>query len=165
MQKQYRGSILRRRGDKNLKTFAPCYSKSPPPVTRWYNALPYGFLGLEISTPIAESRRGLGFVYIISMFTLERSIVLSPITLYLYINTSFPHRNNNWKWEKERKRKERRITNRKPCHSTKLYFHEFHLYCQETQLLPYSFNTGLSSLKKPSKRKVILDLKKISILT
>ncbi len=105
MQKQYRGSILGHNGDKNLKTFAPCYSQS----TRWYNSLPYGFLGLEISTPTAESRWGLGFVYIISLFSLERSIVLSLITLYLYINTSFPHRNNNWKWGKERRK-----PNRKP---------------------------------------------------
>ncbi len=49
MQKQYRGSILGRDGDKNLKTFAPCYSQSPPPDD--IMPLPYGFLGLEISTP------------------------------------------------------------------------------------------------------------------
>jgi hypothetical protein len=48
--------------------------------------LPYGFLGLEISTATAESGWGLGFVYIISLFTFESSIVLSLITLYLYVN-------------------------------------------------------------------------------
>ncbi len=45
----------------------------------------HGFLGPEISTPTAESRLGLCFVYIISLFTFQNSIVLSLITLYLYV--------------------------------------------------------------------------------
>jgi hypothetical protein len=53
------------------------------------------FLGLEISTQTAESRWRLRFVYIISLFTFESNIVLSLVTLYLHINTAFPHRNNN----------------------------------------------------------------------
>jgi hypothetical protein len=40
-------------------------------------------IGLEISTPTAESRWGLGFVYIISFFTFESSIALSLITINL----------------------------------------------------------------------------------
>jgi hypothetical protein len=49
--------------DKKLKTFAPCYSQSPPPADFTPN---YGFMGFEISTPIAESRWvvGIDFVYI-----------------------------------------------------------------------------------------------------
>ncbi len=56
---------------------------------------PMVFLDPEISPPTAENGRGLGFVYIFSLSTFESSIVLYFITLYLYINTSFPHRNNN----------------------------------------------------------------------
>jgi hypothetical protein len=56
----------------------------------------HGFLGLENSTATVESRWGLGFVYIISLFTLESSIAFSPIILYLYINIYFHHRNNNY---------------------------------------------------------------------
>jgi hypothetical protein len=54
----------------------------PPP--------PHGFLGLEISAATAENRWGLGFVYIISLFTFESSIVLSLISLYVYIKHLFP---------------------------------------------------------------------------
>jgi hypothetical protein len=61
------------------------YSHPPADFTR-----PYSFLGLEICTPTAELRWRLGFVYIISMFTFESSIVLSDITLYLYINIFSP---------------------------------------------------------------------------
>jgi hypothetical protein len=39
---------------------------------------------------------GLGFVYIIPfVITFDSSIGLYLITLYLYVNASFPHRNNN----------------------------------------------------------------------
>jgi hypothetical protein len=55
------------------------------------------FLGLDISTPTTEIRWKLGFAYIICVFTFEGSIVLSLITLYLCINTFFPHRNNKKK--------------------------------------------------------------------
>ncbi len=41
---------------------------------------PYGFLEREISTPTAKSSWELVFVYIISMFTFESSIVRSLIT-------------------------------------------------------------------------------------
>jgi hypothetical protein len=41
---------------------------------------PYGFLELEISTPTAESSWELVFVYIISLFSFESSIVRSLIT-------------------------------------------------------------------------------------
>ncbi len=51
---------------------------------------PYGFLGLEISTAIAESRYGLGFVYITSLFTFEGCIALSLNTLYLHKRHLFP---------------------------------------------------------------------------
>jgi hypothetical protein len=37
---------------------------------------PFGFLGLEISTATAESGWGLGFVYIISLFTFESTVAL-----------------------------------------------------------------------------------------
>jgi hypothetical protein len=47
---------------------------------------PYGFLELEISTPTAEGIWELVFVYIISLFTLESSIVRSLIT-YLTLLT------------------------------------------------------------------------------
>jgi hypothetical protein len=49
----YRGSILGRNLDKNPKTFAPCYSLSPPLADFTPS---YGFLGLEISTATAESK-------------------------------------------------------------------------------------------------------------
>jgi hypothetical protein len=65
---------------KNLKTFAPYYSQSPPPADFTPQ---YGFLGHEISTATTESTWWLGFVYIISLFIVERRIVLSLITLYL----------------------------------------------------------------------------------
>jgi hypothetical protein len=35
----------------------------------------FGFMGLDISTATAESRWGLGFVYIITLFTFESSMV------------------------------------------------------------------------------------------
>jgi hypothetical protein len=55
---------------------------------------PYGFLGLEISTATAESGWRPGFLYINSLFIFESNIVLSLIIiLYLYMNSSFPHRN------------------------------------------------------------------------
>jgi hypothetical protein len=63
---------------------------------------PHGILGLEISTPEAKIRWGLGFVYIISLSTFESSIFLFRIFLY-HINTSFPQRNNNQKWIERRK--------------------------------------------------------------
>ncbi len=56
---------------------------------------PGGFLGLEIST--AESWWVLGFVYIISLFTFESSIVNSLITYYQYVQK------NNKKCMKRRK--------------------------------------------------------------
>jgi hypothetical protein len=59
---------------------------TPPP--------PHGFLELDVSTAIAESRWGLGFVYIISLLILEVSIVIS----LFYIKTSFSSRNNNYKF-------------------------------------------------------------------
>jgi hypothetical protein len=49
-------------------------SQSPPPA-KFYS--PYGFLGLEISKATAKRRWRLGFVYIISLFTFESSIVLN----------------------------------------------------------------------------------------
>jgi hypothetical protein len=69
---------------KNLKTFAPYYSKSLPPAD--FNSPFSVVLGLEISTATAESKRGLGFVFIISLITFERSIVLSlTVILLIYI--------------------------------------------------------------------------------
>jgi hypothetical protein len=38
---------------KNLQTFAPCYSQSPP-LTDLLHPPTHGFLGLEISTATAE---------------------------------------------------------------------------------------------------------------
>jgi hypothetical protein len=46
-------------------------------------------------TASAESGWGLGFDYIISLFTFENSIVLPLITINFYIITSFPYINNN----------------------------------------------------------------------
>ncbi len=109
---EYRGVFLGRNWDKNLKTFAPCYSQSPPPADFTPT---FGILGLEIFAATAEKGEGLGFLYIISLFTyknqifciilfyifwiiydfLKSSIVLSLRRLYLYRNTSFLHRNNN----------------------------------------------------------------------
>jgi hypothetical protein len=76
-----RRCILGRIGTKvkNLETFAPRYSQSPPPAD--FAPLPHDFLRLEISTATAESGRGLGFVYIISLFTFDSSIVLCLIAL------------------------------------------------------------------------------------
>jgi hypothetical protein len=39
-------------------------------------APPYDFLGLEISTATSKIGWGLGFGYVISLFTFERSFVL-----------------------------------------------------------------------------------------
>ncbi len=55
----YRVGILGRNWNKNLQTFAPCYSQSLPPADF---TPPYGFLGLEIYTATAESGWGFGFV-------------------------------------------------------------------------------------------------------
>jgi hypothetical protein len=88
MQKQYRGSILGRNGDKNLTTLASCYSQSPPPDDIMPS--PMVFLDLRFLHQTAESRWGHGFFNIMSLFTLKRSIVLSLLKIYLYINTSFP---------------------------------------------------------------------------
>jgi hypothetical protein len=63
------GVFLEVIGTKDLKTFAPCYSQSPPPA---YFTPPFGLLGLEFSTGTTESRWGLGFVYIIFLFTFEK---------------------------------------------------------------------------------------------
>jgi hypothetical protein len=52
--------------------------------TSWFYS-PYDFLGLKMSTPTAENRWGLGFVYIFSLFTFESSIVSSLIFLLFYI--------------------------------------------------------------------------------
>ncbi len=48
-----RRGILERNWDKNLETFAPPYSQSPPPED--FAPLPHDFLRLEISTATAES--------------------------------------------------------------------------------------------------------------
>ncbi len=48
--------------------------------TSWFYYPPYGFLGLEISTSTAESSLGLGFVYIISLF----SCSFSYFSLFMY---------------------------------------------------------------------------------
>jgi hypothetical protein len=48
-------AILESNLGKNFKTFAPCFSQSPPPAS---------FLGFEISTPTPESRRGLGLAWL-----------------------------------------------------------------------------------------------------
>jgi hypothetical protein len=74
-----REGILRRNWDKNPKTFAPCYSQSPPPEDF---TPPYVFFYLGFLQATAESGRGLCFVYIISLFTFESSIDLSLITIY-----------------------------------------------------------------------------------
>jgi hypothetical protein len=44
--------------DKNLKTFASCYSQSPPPADFTPPPPPPGFLGFENATATAESRCG-----------------------------------------------------------------------------------------------------------
>jgi hypothetical protein len=64
-------------------------------MTKIFRLLLYAILEREIYTATAESAWGLGFVYIFSLFSFESSIVISFITLYLYINTSFSSRNNN----------------------------------------------------------------------
>jgi hypothetical protein len=46
---------------------------------------------------------GIGFVYIISLFTFESIIVLFLIALYFYMNKSFPQRDNKYKCIKRRK--------------------------------------------------------------
>jgi hypothetical protein len=63
---------------------------SPPPLA------PMVFLDLRfLQQQVKEGGGGSRFVYIISLFTFESRIVLYSIILYLYINASFPHRNNN----------------------------------------------------------------------
>ncbi len=79
--------------DKNIETFGTYVLFTVTATSEIYS--PYVFLGLEISTAIAESMWRFDFVYIISLFTFDSSIVLSLITIYLYINTSYPHKNNN----------------------------------------------------------------------
>jgi hypothetical protein len=86
--------------DKKLKIFDPCYSQSPPPADF---TPPYGFLGLENSTATAESGPGLGFVLHISLFTFNRSIGLSLLTPYFFMQKSSPYRNHNKKCIERRK--------------------------------------------------------------
>jgi hypothetical protein len=64
-------------------------------VKKIFILLLYAILRVKIYTATAESAWGLGFVYILSLFSFESNIVISFITLYLYINTSFSSRNNN----------------------------------------------------------------------
>jgi hypothetical protein len=48
-----------------------------------------------VSKATAKKGRRLGFIYIISVFNCESTIALSHtvrIILYLYLNTSFPHK-------------------------------------------------------------------------
>jgi hypothetical protein len=78
----YQGGILRRNWYTNLKTFAQCYSQSPPPVVFTPLPPPHGFLRLEISRATAESRWGLGFVYIISLL---KSALFFLLILFIYI--------------------------------------------------------------------------------
>jgi hypothetical protein len=54
----------------------------------WYSLLWFlVFMGLDISTATAESGWGLGFVYIITLFTFESSMFFSQLKLYLDVNT------------------------------------------------------------------------------
>ncbi len=71
-------------------------------ATGFYSLLVFLYFEICIALP-GSGGGGLGFVYVISLFTFESSIVLSLITLYKYINTSFPHRSNNKKCTKRRK--------------------------------------------------------------
>ncbi len=73
-----RGCFLGRNWDK--KSFAPCYSQSPPPEDF---TPPYGWTW-DFYTPTTKSGWGLGIVYVISLFTFESSIVLlSYYTLFV----------------------------------------------------------------------------------
>ncbi len=77
------GGILGLNWDKNLKTFALNCSQSP--LTANFT-LPYGFLGVEISTATADvvgRGGGLGLFTFIPLFAYESNIVPSLITLYL----------------------------------------------------------------------------------
>jgi hypothetical protein len=65
---------------RDKKTFAPCYSQTPPPAV--YSAMV--FLDLRFLHSYSCQGWGLGFVYIISWFIFESSIVLSLIARYTY---------------------------------------------------------------------------------
>ncbi len=64
------------------------FTVTPPPPPR--------FLGLVISTAIAESKLGLGFVYIISVFTFNSSIIpLTPMVSEIYTRQSINGENSS----------------------------------------------------------------------
>jgi hypothetical protein len=57
---------------------------------------PHGFLGLDITTATAESRLGLGFVYIISVFTFNSSIIhYTPMVSEIYTKQSINEENSS----------------------------------------------------------------------
>jgi hypothetical protein len=89
----FSGDILGRNWDRNLNTFAPYFLHQrillPPPMV---------FLDLR-STDESGGGGRFDFVFIITRFTFESSIVLSLISLSLYTQYTyiFSHRNNNYK--------------------------------------------------------------------
>ncbi len=78
-----RGGILGRNWDGNLKTFAPCYSQSPPKQIFLSVFLDLRFLLQQLTV-------GGGLDLFPLSFCLHLSgIVLSLITLHFYLKTSF----------------------------------------------------------------------------
>jgi hypothetical protein len=77
---------------KNLKTFAPFYSKSPPPADF---TPPYDFLGLEILHQQLKVG-GVSALFNLSLCLPLKVAVFFFLILFIYIkNTNFSNRNNN----------------------------------------------------------------------
>jgi hypothetical protein len=96
------GCILGRNWDKNLRTFAPCYSQSPPPADFTPPMFVFNLRFLHQQLKVGGSLD----LFRLSL-TFESCIVLSLINIYFYMNTSFPLRNNNYI---EMHRKEENLT-------------------------------------------------------
>jgi len=85
-----RRGILGLNSDKNLKTCSVLFIVSS--ISGLYS---HGFLKLEFSAATAESGRELGFFYIISLLPFKIALFSLLLHFILYINISFPYRNNN----------------------------------------------------------------------
>ncbi len=80
--KVHRMGMHGRSWDKNFKTFAPCYSQSPPPADFTFNRLPHGFSWTWDFYSNSWKWVRVGFVYVITLLAQKFSIVLFFITPY-----------------------------------------------------------------------------------
>jgi hypothetical protein len=86
-------AILGRNWDKNVKTFATCYSQTPQPA----ECTPpfYGFLDFKFLQQQLKVCGGLALFTLSLCLTLKVAFVLSLNTLYFLYKYSYIHKNNN----------------------------------------------------------------------